>query len=147
MILKLIRKIGHELSEGSFEKKEEKAGGREEGSKKRKKSSWILKRTTFYGFGTCPSIDRSMNQNPESRTNVKISPLTKVTFQESRGRTDYLKMMLMSPHMWQNCIELNAHTHEYKCQEIYTDAGYWCQYPGCDITVKFCKILALRKTG
>lgn len=47
MILKLIRKIEHEISEGSFEKKEEKAGGREEGRKKREKSSWILKGTIY----------------------------------------------------------------------------------------------------
>lgn len=47
MILKLIRKIEHEISKGSFEKKEEKAGGREEGRKKREKSSWILKGTIY----------------------------------------------------------------------------------------------------
>lgn len=98
MILKLIRKIEHEISEGSFKKKEEKAGGREEGRKKREKSSWILKRT-IYVFGTYPSIDRSMKQNPESRINIRISPLIKVTFQESRERIDYLKMMPIRLHM------------------------------------------------
>lgn len=27
------------------------------------------------------------------------------------------------------------YTHEYKYREIYTDGVYWCQDPGCDITL------------